>query len=132
MKFVQGQRLRCLLMFCHATPATPATPNKVRANSYDSGGAHRKISCVRENEITKSNSSLFLQTSQPLILWHDGLLVIVLIRELNKKKQAIFSARKKRPSIETNELKTKRADYIFSMIFNKFFGLKITSQALKG
>ena len=44
-----------------------------------------KILAYGKKEITECYSRLFVQTSQPLILLHDWLSLILLIRELSKK-----------------------------------------------
>ena len=50
-----------------------------------SEGASEKFLACGKKETTKSYSRLFVHTSQPLILLHGWLLVILLIRELSKK-----------------------------------------------
>ena len=57
-----------------------------------------------------------MNSSRLLILWLDGLLVTLLIRELNKKLQANYTALRKRPSRLTNRRQSS------SFFFNYVIG----------
>ena len=88
---------------------------------YVSKTHSEKFPCARENIITKSYRHHFMNSSQLLILWLDGLLVILLIRELNKKLQANFTALRKRPRKLTNRRHSGR---LLSFLLNDIFDLQ--------